>query len=129
VKYLLDTCTVSDYFRRVGAVADAMHALPPHQLAISTLTEHEIRFGLARQPRATALMGKVKSFLSVVQVLAFDSGDAAASAAIGARFERQPIGGYDLLIAGTAVARDLILVTSNEREFERVPALSVENWR
>lgn len=132
MRYLLDTCAVSDYFRRTGRVAERMHAAPPHELAISTITEHEIRYGLARQPRvATTLEPKVRSFLSVVQVLPFESRDALASSSIRARLGRAgaTIGPLDLLIAGVAVARDLVLVTSNEREFERIAGLSVENWR
>lgn len=39
-----------------------------------------------------------------------------------------PIGAYDVLIAGQALARDLILVTHNTREFERVAGLRIENW-
>ena len=39
-----------------------------------------------------------------------------------------PIGGYDLLIAGQACARGLIVVTANTREFERVAGLRVEDW-
>ena len=132
MKYLLDTCTVSDYFRRTGKVAERMQATPPHELAVSTITEHEMRYGLARQPRAANTLGsKVRSFLSVVHVLPFESQDAVASAVIQSRLERagRPIGPYDVLLAGVAVARDLVLVTSNEREFERVDGLSVENWR
>ena len=123
---------MSDYFRRIGQVAATMHAMPPHDLAISSITEHELRFGLARQPRvASALGSKVKSFLSVVHVLPFDSHDAIASAAIQARLEKlgTPIGSYDVLLAGVAVARDLTMVTSNHREFARVSDLSLENWR
>jgi tRNA(fMet)-specific endonuclease VapC len=39
-----------------------------------------------------------------------------------------PIGAYDILIAGQALARGLTLVTRNLREFERIPELSLENW-
>lgn len=39
-----------------------------------------------------------------------------------------PIGGYDLLMAGQAGARDLILVSRNLREFTRVGRLNAENW-
>ncbi len=39
-----------------------------------------------------------------------------------------PIGANDLLIASIAVANNLILVTHNTPEFERVPGLSVEDW-
>jgi tRNA(fMet)-specific endonuclease VapC len=132
MKYLLDTCAVSDYFRRVGSVAERMHALAPHELAISTITEHEIRYGLARQPRAAmALGGKVRSFLSVVQALPFESRDAVASSTIQSSLEKagSPIGSLDVLIAGVALARGLVLVTSNLKEFKKVKQLSIENWR
>jgi tRNA(fMet)-specific endonuclease VapC len=40
----------------------------------------------------------------------------------------QPIGPYDMMIAGHARASGLILVTNNINEFERVPGLLLENW-
>jgi tRNA(fMet)-specific endonuclease VapC len=40
-----------------------------------------------------------------------------------------PIGPYDVLIAGQAMARDMILVTHNTQEFGRVPGLRLEDWR
>ncbi|MEW5741149.1 MAG: PIN domain-containing protein [Myxococcota bacterium] len=132
MKWLLDTCTVSDYFRRRGAVAAALHAVAPHELAISTVTEFEMRFGLARQPRLAPSLGRqVNAFLQVVRVLPFDREDAAASGLIRATLERagRPIAPLDALIAGVAVAKGLTLVTSNEDEFSRVPGLAVENWR
>ena len=54
-----------------------------------------------------------------------------ATAAIRAALKLQgrPIGAYDALIAGTGVARGLIVVTSNVGEFNRVSGLQVENWR
>ncbi len=39
-----------------------------------------------------------------------------------------PIGPYDVLIAGQARARNLMLITRNVREFSRVPGLAVESW-
>lgn len=132
MRWLLDTCTVSDYFRRRGQVAERMHAVAPHELAVSAITEHEIRYGLARQPRLPASLGRqVASFLKVVQVLPFGSEDAAASGEVRAALEREgaPIGTLDTLISGVALARGLILVTSNVDELSRVARLQVENWR
>ena len=40
----------------------------------------------------------------------------------------RPIGDFDSLIAAQALARDLIVVTNNVDEFERVPDLRIENW-
>lgn len=60
----------------------------------------------------------------------FSSGDAAAYAAVRARLERAgtPIGPLDTLVAPQAVARKLVLVSNNEREFGRVAGLRIENW-
>jgi tRNA(fMet)-specific endonuclease VapC len=130
VRYLLDTCVLSDYFRRVGSVHERVHARSPYELGLSVITEHEVRFGLALK-RAPKLEAQVNRFLEAVEVLPFGREDAQASAALRAslRAAGNPIGDFDALIAGVAVARHLILVTSNEREFERVRGLEVENWR
>ena len=60
----------------------------------------------------------------------FDDVDARVAAEIRAVLRRAgtPIGPYDNLIAGQALARDLTLVTRNIREFERVQGLRLENW-
>ena len=64
------------------------------------------------------------------EVVPFDAADARAAGAIRSDLEARglPIGPYDLLIAGQARARDLVLVTANTREFERVDGLKLENW-
>lgn len=131
MKYLLDTAAVSDYFRRVGATHERVQSQPPHALAISAITEHEIRFGLALKPGATRLEALVRSFLQVVEVLPFDREDATCGAQVRVALQRSgaPIGDFDALIAGVAVARELTLVTSNVKHFSKVPGLAVENWR
>ena len=62
--------------------------------------------------------------------LPFDADCAAAYGRIRAALERKgaSIGPMDVLIAAQAVARDLVLVTDNLREFRRVPGLQCENW-
>ena len=39
-----------------------------------------------------------------------------------------PIGAYDFQIASIALANNLILVTHNTREFQRVENLQLEDW-
>jgi tRNA(fMet)-specific endonuclease VapC len=62
--------------------------------------------------------------------LAFDDRCAEEAGLIRLHLERsgRPIGPNDLLIAATARAHDLVLVTHNRREFERIPGLRVEDW-
>ena len=64
------------------------------------------------------------------EIVPFDAGDARVAGAIRAELEAvgHPIGPYDLLIAGQARARALVLVTANSREFQRVDGLECEDW-
>jgi tRNA(fMet)-specific endonuclease VapC len=92
----------------------------------------EIDYGLfLNAERARSLAPMLEAFFSVVATLPFEEADARAAAAIRASLKSRGrrIGAYDVLIAGTAVARGLVVVTSNLDEFERVSALQIENWR
>ena len=64
------------------------------------------------------------------ETVPFDAGDARAAGAVRSQLEAagRPIGPYDLLIAGQSLARGLILVTANTREFQRVNGLDCEDW-
>jgi tRNA(fMet)-specific endonuclease VapC len=64
-------------------------------------------------------------------VLEFDKEDARRAGEVCAFLAGKgtPIGPYDLLIAGQALARDMILVGHNKDEFGRVPRLQVEDWQ
>jgi len=66
----------------------------------------------------------------VVRVIPFDDRAAQASAGIRAGLEMKgtPIGPYDVLIAGSALAHGVTLVTRNTKEFSRVDGLSLESW-
>lgn len=63
-------------------------------------------------------------------MLPFGNQEACFSASIRAKLEKKgtPIGPYDLLIAGTTLAHQGILVTNNTKEFNRVSELKIENW-
>jgi len=92
----------------------------------------EIAYGLRLNP---ALSRRVKplmeGFLNAVHILPYDRTAASMTADIRAVLKRQgrPVGAYDALIAGTALAHELIVVTSNRREFERIAGLRTEDWR
>ncbi len=132
MKYLLDTCTVSDFVKGQANVLARVKATPPNLIAVSALTRMEVDYGLAlNAERTRKLAPMLDAFFSIIATLAFDDVDARAAAAIRAalKIHGQPIGAYDVLIAGTALARGLTVVTSNKGEFRRVSGLQVEDWR
>ena len=79
------------------------------------------------------LFSNVRSHLQsdAIAVLSFGVGEGDRAAQIRAILKPQgrTIGAYDVLIAATALQHNLIMVTANLREFERVPELQVESWR
>lgn len=132
MKYLLDTCVLSDFARGEANSVAQVTATPPDLVAISVVTEMEIEFGLALNPaRARRLAPVMHALLQAVSILPYDSEDARATATLRAALQKKgrPIGAYDALIAGCALARGLVLVTSNEKEFGRIGGLRIENWR
>ena len=132
MKYLLDTCTVSDFVRGQAGVLARVKGTPPKLLAVSALTRMEVNYGLALNAgRARSLSPVLDAFFSAVATIPFDEVDALAAAAIRAalKVKGRPIGAYDVLIAGIGLARGLVVITSNFREFQRVGGLQVENWR
>jgi tRNA(fMet)-specific endonuclease VapC len=132
MKYLLDTCTVSDFVKGLPNILTCVKATPPDQIAVSVLTRMEVDYGLAlNAERARKLAPMLDAFFSTIATLPFDEADAKAAAAIRAALKimGQPIGAYDVLIAGAGLARGLVVVTSNVGEFKRVGGLQVEDWR
>ncbi|MBS3937203.1 MAG: type II toxin-antitoxin system VapC family toxin, partial [Peptococcaceae bacterium] len=125
-------CTVSDFVKGQAGVMARLKATSPKLIVVSALTRMEIDYGLAlNSERARKLAPVLDALFSVVGTVPFNEADAQATAAIRAALKLQgrPIGAYDALIAGTGVARGLIVVTSNVGEFNRVSGLQVENWR
>ena len=128
--YLLDTDVCIDALKHDERVIERLLATPREDVLISVITEAELRTGAAKSSTPSKTLQRVENFLSPLTLIEFASDDAIAYASVRAKLARAgtPIGPLDTLIASQAVARRLILVTNNEREFRRVPGLSIENW-
>jgi tRNA(fMet)-specific endonuclease VapC len=98
--------------------------------AISVVAYGELAFGEAMSVRREEAAAHLAALLETLQVLPLPLDAARRYAEVRAELQRmgQPIGSNDLWIAAHALADDLTLVTNNEREFQRVPGLRVENW-
>lgn len=99
-------------------------------LCISTVTLAELLVGAEKSARAAENRRAVENFAARLEVLPFDAEAAAHYADIRASLERrgQVIGPYDLIIAGHARSRGLVVVTGNLEEFTRVAGLRSEDW-
>lgn len=130
--HVLDSNTISYYFRGVPKVVAQLQARAPNTLGVPAIVEYELRYGLLRltgkaaQTRLLAL----QQLLTAMQPLPFDAECAQVAAHIRSKLEHsgQPIGPHDVLIAATALRYGGTLITRNLREFSRVPKLQCQNW-
>lgn len=129
-QYLLDTNIVSDLVRHPqGRVFEHIAAVGGDSVCTSIIVVCELRFGAVKSG-SSRLIQQLERILEVLPVLPLDSPVDKRYAAIRTQLEQAgtPIGANDLLIAAHALALDLTLITANTREFERVAALSLDNW-
>ena len=128
--YILDTNTLIYYFKGLGEVASHLLSKPPKAIGIPAIVLFEIEVGIAKSVAPENRRAQLKSLGSAVNILPFGNGEAKCAAMIRADLEKsgESIGPYDVLIAGTALANNGILVTRNIREFQRVEGLKLENW-
>jgi tRNA(fMet)-specific endonuclease VapC len=130
--YMLDTNTVSYILNRKSPAARAkLAALHFNQIAcISSITEGELRFGVANKPNQETLGPLLDQFLSKIGVLSWGREEARAYGIVRKRQEAagRPLGNLDMLIAAHAVAVGAVLVT-NDKAFRHVPDLAgTVNW-
>ncbi len=130
IRYLLDTNIASYVIKgNIPAVRRRIVQVPMAQLAISAVTEGELRYGAARRTDAARLRTIVDEFLLRMTILPWDSEAAQHYGQIRAALERkgQPMGNLDMMIGAHAVALGAVLVT-NDQAFTRIKELRIEDW-
>ena len=131
MKYMLDTniCIHVIKHKPETAIRNFL-AHQPDELCISAITLAELLHGVEKSKYQDRNRLAVSMFLSGIAVLNFDSVAAQAYGELRADLEQNgtPIGPMDMLIAGQAKSRGLILVTNNTGEFKRVKGLQLEDW-
>lgn len=129
--YLLDTNVCihllnGDHPQITGHLA----SLKPKVIRLCTIVQQELYFGAYRSTKVQQNLDKLKRFLELFTVLDFDESAARIAGEIQAELRKQgsPIGAYDIQIAAVALANNLIVVTHNVREFQRIKNLRYEDW-
>jgi len=129
-RYLLDTNIASFVIK--GSFPGIRRRLARHpmaEIAISAVTEGELRYGVARLPEAARLQSMVDEFLLRVTILPWDSDAARQYGQLRAILERRGMvmGSLDMMIGAHALASGLTLVT-NDGAFERISGLKLQDW-
>ena len=130
LRYLLDTNFVIYVLKQRPIEVLATFNVNASRMAISSITLAELFHGAEKSSRVSENMAAIEDFCSRLEVVPYGPKAAQHYGVIRAALEKlgQPIGVNDLHIAAHARSEGLVLVTNNIGEFERVPALEVENW-
>jgi tRNA(fMet)-specific endonuclease VapC len=129
-RFMLDTNIVSYLLRdQIPALKARFLRTPSAEVAVSTITEAEVQFGIARKPGAAKLRLAAENFLAGIAVFPWDSAAARAYGPLRAEQERKgrPLSLEGLMIAAHALSLGLVLIT-NDQAFRFVQGLKTEDW-
>ena len=129
--YLLDTNVCIVYLK--GLNNNLKQTLESHNLrdiVVCSVVKAELFYGAIKSQKSQQNLIQQQIFLSRFISLPFDDRCTKIYGEIRTRLEKAgtPIGPYDLQIASIAIANDLILVTHNVAEFQRISELNIEDW-
>ncbi len=131
MRYLLDTDTASYIIRGAYPALDAkLAAIAPRDVAISVITRAELLYGLEKRGSPRGLSRVVHAFLGNIAIPPWDNAAADAFAKLRVQLEQQgtPIGVADTMIGAHALALKATLVSNNQKHFQNVKGLALENW-
>jgi len=131
MRYLLDTnAVISLLGKNSKALTNRLFQCSEGDVALPSIVCHELYFGAYKSQKISFNLETLRLLLIDFPVLPFESEDARVAGEIRADLRKAgtPIGPYDVLIAGQAKARGLVLVSNNVSEFERVSDLQFEDW-
>lgn len=129
-RYLLDTNILIAALKGRPSVRQKLEITPLPDLLLSSIVLGELEFGAEKSAFAERNRARLAQLVQRLPLLGVDADTARHYGRIRAQLERQgtPIAANDLWIAAQALSAGAILVTDNQREFQRIPGLALNNW-
>jgi tRNA(fMet)-specific endonuclease VapC len=129
MKYLIDTNICIHFFKGKFALQNKFEEVGIYNCAISEITFAELIFGAENSKDPQKNLSIVEQFVDQLTILPiFDAIPIYAKEKARLRKKGRMISDFDLLIGSTAVANNLIMVTENVKEFDRIRGIVLENW-
>lgn len=131
MKYLLDTNICIGMIRQKPLkLLERLVQLVPGEVGVSTITVSELAYGAQKSDLPEKNLTALEKLLLPLEIVVYDYNASIAYGKVRAHLEKlgQPIGPMDMLIGSHALSLDVVLVTNNMREFERIPGLKLEDW-
>jgi len=131
MRFLLDTNICIYLMKNTNpSLTQQLARCKSSDFCISSITVAELEFGISKSLHQDRNREALDQFLIPFDILDFNQSAAALYGKIRAQLHKKGtlIGNMDLLIAAHALSLNLTVLTNNEREFERIDALKIENW-
>lgn len=129
MKFLLDTNAVIALLNRQPDFIAKLTHYSPQDFGLSSIVLFELHYGAEKSQRKAENLAKIAKL--PFEIVPFAAADAQIAGKIRAELAQQgtPIGSYDVQIAAQAISRELILITHNVKEFQRVSGLTFADWQ
>jgi tRNA(fMet)-specific endonuclease VapC len=131
MEYLLDT-NICIYIikKKPVEVFEKFKTLTIGDVGISSITLAELQYGVEKSSNSEKNREALEQFLTPIEIIDYGYEATIEYGKIRSTLENKgiPIGPLDMLIASHAKSLDVILVTNNVNEFERIAGLKIENW-
>ena len=128
--YLLDTDTII-YALKGNQIVNKMLQKHLHDpLKISVITLMELYYGAYKSQKVESNIAKLKTLETSLDILPMNQELAEIFGMLKSKLEKvgTPLDDFDLILASTSLSQNLILVTNNEKHFQRITGLKIENW-
>ena len=128
--YLLDTDTIIYSLKGNINIKKNLRQHVNDLLQISIITLMELYYGVYKSRHIDANLAKIKTLEQSLEILPTGQETAEIFGRLKAKLESDGnrLDDFDLIVASTALTNNLILVTNNEKHFQRIEGLKMENW-
>ena len=129
MKYLLDSNICIHFLRGKYNIIEKLNEVGIDNCAISEITLAELVFGAEKSDNPKKNHKLIEKFIGQLSILPiFDAIKTYGKEKARLQSEGKMISDFDLLIGSTSIENDLILVTDNIKEFNRIKGIKIENW-
>lgn len=128
--FLLDTDTIIYSLKGSDTVRRHLERHVNEPMAICTITLMELYYGAYKSQKVTGNLAKIKKLEQVFEIIPIETDSVEIFGMLKAALGETgtPLDDFDLVIAACALSHNLILVTNNQKHFQRIEGLRLENW-
>ena len=129
MKFLLDSNICIHFLRGKYNIIEKLNEVGIDNCAISEITLAELVFGAEKSDNPKKNHKLIEKFIGQLSILPiFDAIQTYGKEKARLQSEGKMISDFDLLIGCTSIENDLIMVTENIKEFDRIKGIKIENW-